>query len=600
MKNLANTEITPEKENFYKKIDNPLKNAEKIILDIATEMGMDVITILQKKKEILDDKVSYFPVRHHSPSAAFHLQQFLAKKKPKIIFLEGPSDCQDLIEFMVDSDTKPPVSLFTYFKDDKNEMGLNGIRTLDIKIPMKFKAWYPFVNYSPEYVVMKFGADNKIPVYFIDSPYLNILNYTQQLIQKQNIQGDDDLVQKISNEKIFSESDFFQVFCEVFNVADLDEAWDILFEVQARNRDPERFREILLLYCIAIRESVPQANLDADATLFREQYMKAMMEKIRTEKYPKVKDEEVVVVTGGMHSAALHFTQPLDLTTLKSFDMNNSIIPFAYDRISKLSGYGAGTTAPNFYDEVWPLLNDPKIPEPFSQATLNIIIDIIDKGREQGLHLSVADTISIFQNAQLLAYLRMRDEPNNKDLRDAVITCCIKGNPENEGKPLQKIITTQLIGYKLGKVTKKFKRVGIQQDYYNQLENFGLKVEDKPQEVHLNLRDKKERIQSDFFWRLHSLDVHAVENQMGIDLKSRNNDVFREHWNLIWDPELDSRLIEKSIYGSTVEEAAINLLKEKLLENQKDISKVQIIYISVSIWDFQLFLNPFMMYIFKY
>ena len=40
----------------------------------------------------MDGQVVYFPVRHHSPACALHLQRTIDSFRPELILIEGPSD----------------------------------------------------------------------------------------------------------------------------------------------------------------------------------------------------------------------------------------------------------------------------------------------------------------------------------------------------------------------------------------------------------------------------------------------------------------------------------------------------------------------------
>ena len=39
---------------------------------------------------VLAEPLYWFPVRHHSPAVARHLEAVMRKRRPKILFLEGP------------------------------------------------------------------------------------------------------------------------------------------------------------------------------------------------------------------------------------------------------------------------------------------------------------------------------------------------------------------------------------------------------------------------------------------------------------------------------------------------------------------------------
>ena len=51
----------------------------------------------------------------------------LRARKPKVVFIEGPSEANDLIPHVIDARTEPPVAIYSSYRDDDNVLGLNGI-----------------------------------------------------------------------------------------------------------------------------------------------------------------------------------------------------------------------------------------------------------------------------------------------------------------------------------------------------------------------------------------------------------------------------------------------------------------------------------------
>jgi hypothetical protein len=92
-----------------------------------------------------------FPVRHHSPRASAALYGYLDRVRPKVVLVEGPSDTTELIDILVDKETKPPVAILGYRIDGTPGSSL-----------------WPFASYSPEYVALEWAARNGAKSMFID------------------------------------------------------------------------------------------------------------------------------------------------------------------------------------------------------------------------------------------------------------------------------------------------------------------------------------------------------------------------------------------------------------------------------------------------
>ena len=54
----------------------------------------------------------------------------------------------------MDAKTRPPVAIYSSYRDDDNVLGLAGIESPAADIPARFACWYPLLAYSPEYVAM--------------------------------------------------------------------------------------------------------------------------------------------------------------------------------------------------------------------------------------------------------------------------------------------------------------------------------------------------------------------------------------------------------------------------------------------------------------
>src|SRR5262245_25770241 len=93
----------------------------------AADAGLDPAVISQQVEAVLADALYWFPVRHPSRTVARHVQAALRARKPKVVLIEGPSEANDLVRYVVDAKTDPPVAIYSSYRDDDNVLGLNGI-----------------------------------------------------------------------------------------------------------------------------------------------------------------------------------------------------------------------------------------------------------------------------------------------------------------------------------------------------------------------------------------------------------------------------------------------------------------------------------------
>jgi hypothetical protein len=100
-------------------------------------------------------------------------------------------------------------------------------------------------------------------------------------------------------------------------------------------------------------------------------------------------------------------------------------------------------------------------------------------------------------------------------------------------------------------------QVPLQRDIEQQQKSLRLKPEAASKLLALDLRKDTDLARSHFLHRLRLL---------GIDWGSapptqRNRGTFRESWQLQWEPELAVRIIEASVHGATVAQAATAKLR---------------------------------------
>lgn len=100
--------------------------------------GLDAKALAARVDAVLNDALYWFPVRHHSAAVARHLESVIARRRPKVVFIEGPAEAQDLIPFVIDRETHPPVAIYSSYRDDDNVLGWAGVLSPAEDIPARF------------------------------------------------------------------------------------------------------------------------------------------------------------------------------------------------------------------------------------------------------------------------------------------------------------------------------------------------------------------------------------------------------------------------------------------------------------------------------
>jgi hypothetical protein len=539
----------------------------------AAPDALDADALAARVDALLADPLYWFPVRHHSPAVARFLREAIRARRPKVVLIEGPPDADALVEHVVDPKTKPPIALYSTYRDDANVLGLAGVVTPAPEVPARFAAWYPLLSYSPEYVAMKTAHEVGAAVRFIDLPHHALVGHRKGELSAEDPSADGpsadgrDAVAS-SWEGFVLESRFYKELAAAAGYRTWDEAWDALFECGQRHADPESFRRDVALFCGGVRATTPRERMLQDGTFERE---RCMWRTIRaTLAAMKLDDAQALVVTGGFHL----FLDRADATpppVPPAGTVYATVAPYSSFRVSELSGYGAGTRAPRYYQLLWdahdrgPIEDEP----PPVTAMVEHVLAVLARGRkdtgEQTADgLSSADAIAVTQHARMLASLRGRACPVLDDVRDAIVTCCVKGNPFEEGEHVLRAMTRAEVGNAVGRVTPALGRLPLVHDFHAQLDALDLGDllgKEKRLVVALDRREEAGARRSAFLHRL----VHLGVPIGAVDRPAvGGGTLFKETWTLKWSPGIEEALVEKNQNGDTVEAAAVSVLEERL------------------------------------
>lgn len=524
----------------------------------AGAVALEIAAIRALTEQVLNEPLYWFPVRHHSPTVARALARVIRERKPKVVFLEAPADVGDVIRHVQDGKTQPPVAIYCSYRDDDNVLGLAGVASAAPDIPPRFSCFYPLLACSPEYATIQAAAKVGARIVCIDLPQHARLPRRAEVPTPEppRMRGPDD-------ERLLTTSRFYKALEAASGFKSWDEAWDTLFESRPDDEDPECLRYDLALFCAASRATRDTELVAHDDTLPRERHMlRAITQTLRDE---KLDPRDAMVVCGGFH-LFLDRTDATPPPECPPGTVFNTLVPYSYFRMSTLSGYGAGNRAPQFYQLCYDLAQAGRLDE----LAVEFTVQVLRQTRKAGAHVSSADAIAVSQHARMLSRLRGRAQPVLDDLRDALITCCVKGDPKDQGRHLLAAFDKAAIGTKLGKVTDAIGRLPILGDFHAQLSDLDLgEVAEREGKLHLDLdrRDPRDHRRSIFLQRLRYLAVPVcslVERPAG-DVEGGL--IFREGWDLGWSPDVEPKLIELNLYGDTVEAAALARLREQIAED---------------------------------
>jgi hypothetical protein len=527
--------------------------------------------------KLCSERVTYFPIRHHSPACAFHIKRLIFEKRPTSILVEGPESFTSRIDALTHELCKSPVALFTNFVDKKRRLS----QTKRVQIedqdndeapndkPLRFGAYYPFCDYSPELVALRAGKEIGANLRFID------LNYGEKLLAQHSAQSElfkeHHRLESLTQDSHLRHSNYIKELTSQLGLRDFDEVWDHLFESHLDTLTTDAFIARVATYCTMARLSYSEKDLRCDGTIMREECMAScIVDEIEKQ------NGHILVVTGGFHTVALP-----DLVTAKtkrpkpidfaSDESETWIMRYSFNRLDSYSGYESGIPSPAYYDRLWQIaeIGTDSLSLQFDKVAVEILSEVSAEVRKRKLPstISTPDTIAAASMTKQLAALRGHPWPMREDILDGIRSCFIKGELAVEGRVLLRLVRDVLAGNKVGEVPPDTDQPPIVSDFYREAKQFRLPVDrvDK-KEYSLDLyRSASHRGMSRLFHRLGMLGAPFARYIDGPDfVTGMRLNLMQERWEVEWSPLLESTLIEASIYGVTIEEAVSTKLSEAI------------------------------------
>ncbi|MEW6280760.1 MAG: DUF5682 family protein, partial [Candidatus Eremiobacterota bacterium] len=312
------------------------------------------------------------------------------------------------------------------------------------------------------------------------------------------------------------------------------------------DQPPDDFFEAVLRYCELARSDHTPAMLRAEGNLARERVMASEIARV---------EGPVVVVTGGFHTVALPGTKPGPPPKVPAGVTSETfLIRYGFQQLDRLNGYQSGLPLPGFYHDLW---------EGTDPATR--LVEVARSLRPQGI--SPADAVEAVRHLRGLCAFRGHRLPSREDVLDSVRSVFIKGADDVEGALVLAEACKHLAGQRVGRLPLGVARAPLVLDFASSAEALKLPV-DTPETRELSLdlyRSASHRAVSRFLHRLGFLDVPYGICTGGPDFaRGSGTELLHEHWRVGWSPTTEAALVERSALGASLEEAASQVLADRL------------------------------------
>ncbi|WP_327671361.1 MULTISPECIES: DUF5682 family protein [unclassified Streptomyces] len=446
-------------------------------------------------------------VRHHGPGSARAVRSALDAAQPRIVLIEGPPEADGLVPLAAEAGMRPPVALLAHVVDEPGR-----------------SAFWPFAEFSPEWVAIRWAVERDVPVRFIDLPAAHSL-----ALRAEDDKGEETAEDEGDSVRV----DPLRVLAETAGYDDAERWWEDVVE----HRDGDAFAALGEAMG-ALRETCGDGGHERD--LVREAYMRLQVRAAQREF-----EDDVAVVCGAWHVPALRqrTTVAADRALLKGLPkakVDMTWVPWTHRRLARASGYGAGIDSPGWYGHLFSAPDRPV------ERWLTKVAGLL---REEDRIVSSAHVIEAVRLAETLAVMRGRPLAGLTETTDAVRAVLCEGSDV----PLALIHDKLVVGDVLGEVPEAAPAVPLQRDLTRQQRSLRLKPAAAEKELDLDLRGDTDAARSRLLHRLRLLGVAWGEPSRSA---RGSTGTFRESWRLRWEPELSVRVAEAGVWGTTVLAAA--------------------------------------------
>ncbi len=449
------------------------------------------------------------PVRHLSPSSARQLEAALASLRPRLVLVEGPSDFT-ASDALADPELCTPVALFAHQTTAAHARQV---------------AWYPLSDFSPELVAFRWAKRNGAAARFCDVP-----SYVR-------------LGVNASHRRETPRSAAVKCALRQARARDLDELWDALFE--GRDERWESFFERVANYGRWLAGELDEEASRARGFDRRERHMAAALREAR---------DDTVLVCGAVHVPGIERALAAAQGALPDEPPKEHGIHLCPITFDKLHHLGVGGEAPGFRQGQWE-----------QRTWLRTLVEIACAVRREGHPLSTAEVIAAATQVRGVAALRDRPAPTLADLRDGISSAWSRGDERVLG-----LVDRALIGERRGRLGPRAGDPPLVTDVRATLRALKLPDVGERADKRLSpLRSRTDRRRAERLARLGYLDIPYAKQLAGPRyLEGENLDRVEQRWAIHFGDETGAKLIERSAYGPTLEEAAVARLLERLHEGR--------------------------------
>ncbi|WP_367128569.1 DUF5682 family protein [Saccharothrix sp. HUAS TT1] len=457
-------------------------------------------------------------VRHHSPALAGAVPALLAAFAPEVLLVELPEELGEWLPHLADPELVAPVAL-------------SGAS------PGGELAFYPFADFSPELVAIRWAHRNGVEVRPCDLPLA-----ARGDGYRQPGRGASPLTRALRG---------------ATTGRDGDDLWDRLVEAAAPGQSPEAVRRAALMVGWALRRDTEDVGVDP-FDLRREAWMRRVVR--------DAGGRRCAAVIGSFHAAAL-LEGPVDDSPPDVAEVVTSLVPYGFALLDERSGYPAGIRDPEWQQAVLAAAGDPAEVE---AAAASVIVRICARVRELGHPAGPGEAREALRVAVDLARLRGLPAPGRGELVEAVQTVLTHAEPLGRGRVVARAAGDVLVGHRTGVLAPGTPRSGLAPAVEALVADLRLPGPDSREPVALRLdptRSALDQRREVALCRLTVLGVTYAERTATTGVGG--GDALTTRWTVAWTPATAATVPVAGLWGATLELAAAGRLRARRAEREQ-------------------------------
>ncbi|GGY38377.1 vWA domain-containing protein [Streptomyces anulatus] len=515
-------------------------------------------------------------VRHHAPSLAAALPALLDAAAPDVLLVELPAEFQPWLGWLAHEETEAPVALAAV------PAGGPGPGSAGERGP----AFYPFADFSPELVALRWAARNGVPAVACDLPLADRA-WAGRGIDTPAPVPDADSAPGQGEGRGLSDA-----LRSRLTGRDGDDLWDRLVEALAPGSTPEALRRAALLTGWALRHEAEARGEVQGTDLVREACMRRhVAEALASGRRP-------AVVVGAFHTPALlpsaaaaaggpapeapeaaqaaEGAEAPDRAVVSGPGTDGrvhaagtdtctvSLVPYTYPLLDSRSGYPAGIRDPEWQHTVLDAAGDPAL---LHEALIRTAVRVCAALRDQGHPYGPADGREVVRVAGDLARLRGLPAPGRGELLEAVQTVLGRGETYGTGRAVARALEQVLIGARTGRPAPAAPRSGLGPAVEAETEALALPGpedahEKTPRDLRLDpARSPLDRRRELLLRRLTVCGIPYAQEQ-GV-AGAAGGEGLTTRWQVRWTPATAAMLTAAGARGVTPAQAAEGVLRQR-------------------------------------